>query len=106
MNSAQTILDTTAIATGKNVQPAAQRRTFQGVVEGSGAVAATLEVYGSNTDPTGTTGTHGVLLGTITLSGTDSATDGFVTDVPWVNVWGKCTAISGTGARARLLMGV
>lgn len=104
-NSGQPILDTTVTATGNAVQPPASRRTFHGLVEGTGAVAATFEIYGSNTDLSGAAGTNGILLGTITLSGTTSAADGFVTDAPWINAWAKCTAISGTGARGRVFLG-
>lgn len=56
----------------------------------TGAVNATIEIYG------GTNKTDGILLATITLSGTNSAFDGFSFDAPWPYVWAKLTAISAT----------
>jgi len=45
-------------------------------------------------------------LGTITLSGTLSASDGFTTTSPWKYVRANVTAISGTNAVAYAVMGV
>jgi hypothetical protein len=106
MNSAQLLQQTTVTATGRAVQPAATKRTFQATVIGTGAVTAEVDIYGSNHEPVAGVGQHGVLLGTITLSGTTSDTDGFVADTPWLWVWPDVTAISGTGAETTVRMGV
>lgn len=74
-------------------------RTFQATVVGTGAVTATVVVWVSND------GVHFITLGTITLSGTTSATDGFGTNAPWAYLRGEVTAISGTGAAVTLVGG-
>lgn len=91
----------TATATGVAHKFAAARpkRTFQAVVSGTGAVTATVLIEVSNDD------TNFLTLGTITLSGTTSATDGFASDAPWINVRAKLTAISGTSAAVTVTMG-
>jgi len=77
--------------------------TFQATVEGTGAVAATVEIQVSN-DGVNACSTA---AGTITLSGTTSASDGFVTqNSPWKYVRAEVTAISGTGATVSVQMGV
>lgn len=73
---------------------------FQGTVTGTGAVTATIDVEVS------TDNTNWVVMGSIVLSGTDSATDAFASDTNWPYVRGNLTAISGTGAEATLAMGV
>ena len=45
-------------------------------------------------------------MGTITLTGTNSNSDGFVTSAPWRYVRGNVTAITGTSAVVTILMGV
>lgn len=76
-------------------------RNFTAKVAGTGAVTATVLVQVSNTPDTDSFFT----LATITLSGTTSAADGFVSDESWQYVRGKVTAISGTGAAVTLTMG-
>jgi hypothetical protein len=81
--------------------------TFQGIVDGTGTVTATVAILGSNDDLTGQgTATNWVTLGTITLSGITTATDGFSTEAPWKFVAAQVTAVSGTGTQVRVLMGV
>lgn len=76
--------------------------TFQATVTGTGAVAATVVIDCSN-DGTNWCTTS---LGTITLTGTTTASDGFTTTAPWKFVRARVTAISGTGASVIVLMGV
>jgi hypothetical protein len=45
-------------------------------------------------------------MGTITLSGTTTATDGFTTVCPWRYVRVNVTNVTGTGATAEIIMGV
>lgn len=73
------------------------RRSIQASVGGSGAVSATVRIWGSN-DPL-----IGLLLGTITLSGTNADGDGFGSDVPWDYLWPEVTALSGTDAAVRVI---
>lgn len=73
--------------------------SFQGTVAGTGSVTATLNIYGSND------GTNWILLATITLSGTTSATDAIVFAAPYTSLKGNVGAITGTGATANLIMG-
>lgn len=81
--------------------------TFQGIVRGTGAVTATIVIEGSNEATSGkSVDNNWVVLGTITLAGTTTASDGFTTAAPWRFVRARVTAISGTGAAVQVLMGV
>ncbi len=73
--------------------------TVQATVSGTGTVSATVAIEVSNDN------TNFVTLGTITLSGTTSATDGFAFSAPWVYIRSNCTAISGTSAALSVVMG-
>lgn len=73
---------------------------FQAVVNGTGPVAATVVIEAS------LNGTDYLTIGTITLSGTNTANDGFAIQAPWEFVRGRLTAISGTGAAVDLFVGV
>jgi hypothetical protein len=72
------------------------KRTYQASVAGTGTVSATVNIEGSND------GVNFLTLGIINLSGTNSASDGFVSDAQWDLVRGNPTAISGTGAASGL----
>lgn len=78
-------------------------RTYQATVTGTGAVSATVIIEGSNEDQTSSQSY--VTLATITLSGTTTATDGFVSLAQWAYVRARLTAISGTGAAVTATMG-
>lgn len=101
----ETILLSGATVTGAGghftVNRGAKNRVFAAEVAGTGAVGATIKIWG-RAGPL----VNGVLLGTITLSGTTTATDGFASDGPWPEVWAEVTAISGTGAAATVAMGI
>lgn len=75
-------------------------RNFMAKVSGSGSVSATVLVEVSNN------GSDFFDLGTITLSGTTSDSDGFIADDVWQYVRGRITAISGTSATVTLTMAV
>ncbi|HET8686205.1 MAG TPA: hypothetical protein VFM18_06020 [Methanosarcina sp.] len=75
---------------------------FSATVTGTGAVTATVLIEVSN-DGTNWLSTP---MGTISLSGTTSATDGFTSSAPWKYVRANITAISGTGATVVVKMGV
>lgn len=86
--------------TGNGLFKDAPKASVQASVAGTGAVSATIAIDVSNDN------TYWVNAGTITLSGTTSATDGFTTDAPWKYIRARVTAISGTGATVKVLMGV
>jgi hypothetical protein len=74
-------------------------RNFVAYVAGTGAVSATVLVEVSNNN------LHWITLGTITLSGTTEAADGFVSDESWPWVRAQLTAVSGTDAAVTVTMG-
>lgn len=76
--------------------------TFQAVVSGTGAVTATVNIEASN-DGVNWCSTA---LGTITLSGTTSVSDGITTVCPWKYVRAILTNLTGTDAACYVLMGV
>lgn len=97
LSTADTLLSAvTTTGAGAAVPRVRAERVVHAAVTGTGAVAATVEVYGAIDPPTDETDC--VLLGTITLSGTDKDVDGFGMDAPWGYLLAKVTAISGTGA--------
>jgi hypothetical protein len=80
---------------------------FQGIVTGTGAVSGTITIQATNEDATAQgTNSNWITIGTITLSGTTSATDGFATIAPWRWVRSNVSAVSGTGATISVIMGV
>lgn len=100
--SAVTLLNAvTTTGAGTGVGPSVSlNRTFQATVSGTGTVTATVNIEVSNDN------TNYLTLGTITLSGTTSASDGFASQAVWTYVRGNVTAISGTGATVTSLMGI
>lgn len=99
MPAYQMLTTTSGSATGDSTTAFSADRTFQATVSGTGAVSATVLIEVSND------GVGFMLMATITLSGTTSATDGFVSSAPWSYVRARTTAISGTGATVVVLMG-
>lgn len=85
----------TTTGAGSTFGPATSgEKAFQAVVSGSGSVSATVLIQVSND----VTNLGWVTLGTITLSGTTTATDGFVSEASWAYYRANVTAISGTSA--------
>lgn len=76
-------------------------RVVHSTVSGSGVVSATILIYGS----TNFSATNGVLLATLSPSGTTSASDGVAITAPWPFVWADLTAISGTSASCTVTVG-
>lgn len=74
-------------------------KTLQATVTGTGAVSATVVFEASNDGGRGF-----VTLGTVTLSGTNVASDGFVSDAPWDAIRANVTALS-AGAAVTASMG-
>ena len=92
----------TATGAGGAIYKTSPKTTFQATVAGTGAVTATVKIESSNNAVSWCS----TALGTITLSGTTTSTDGLATDAPWKYVRANVTAISGTGAAVTVLMGV
>lgn len=78
------------------------KRTLEAYVTGTGSVAATVNVYGCNTDRT----SNGVLVSTIVLSGTGSDQAGAELTVEWPYLYAVLSGISGTGATVNVSVGV
>lgn len=92
----------TSTGAGAGVYKDSPYSTFQATVSGTGAVSATVTIEVSN-DGTNWCST---VMGTITLSGTTSSTDGFTSEAPWKYIRANVTAISGTNATVQVYMGV
>lgn len=88
--------DVTVVGSGASVPMQAARKVIEATVTGTGALTATVEIYGNTRDDT----TGGILLATITLAGTTSARDGFASDAPWPHLYAVVPVggITGTGA--------
>ena len=81
--------------------------SFQAIVTGTGTVTATVGIQVSNEEVTGQgVKANWITIGTITLSGTTTSTDGFTTIAPWRFMRANVTAVSGTGATVEVIMGV
>ena len=76
-------------------------KALQATVTGTGAVTATVAIQVSMDN------VNWLTAGTITLSGTTSASDGFVLSAaPWQYIRSNVTALTGTGASVTVLMGL
>jgi hypothetical protein len=101
----QTVTSTTITASGSGawLYKEGVFATFQACIDGtSGAQTATVTIECSND------GIHtcATVMGTITLTGTLSASDGFASTSAWKYVRANLTAISGTGAVVTAFLGV
>lgn len=75
--------------------PSTGNKSFWAEVVGTGAVAATITIYACRT----ATAENGVLLATITLSGTTRAQDAAATSTaPYPYFYSVTAGLSGTGA--------
>lgn len=80
---------------------------FQAIVTGTGAVTATVAIQVSNEEATGQgTNSNWITIGSIALTGTTTATDGFTTIAPWRFVRAVTTNVTGTDATVEVIMGV
>lgn len=93
---------TTTTGAGNLLYKDSPTTTFQAVVTGTGAVTATIAIEYSN-DGVNVLSTVG---GTITLSGTTTASDGFTSSAPWKYARANVTSVTGTGATVQVWMGV
>lgn len=81
--------------TGGAYTPLRTPVSYMATEAGTGAVTGTVLIEVTNT-PSVTT--SWITLGTITLSGTTTAQDGFSSAARWACVRARTTAITGTGA--------
>lgn len=95
------LTDVTGGGAGASFEAYMEDRTFQGLGSTtSGVGTAVIVVQGSNDN------VNFITLGTITLTlGTAVTSDGFASDARWNYVRGNVTSITGTGAKASLIMG-
>ena len=98
----RTALLTAATATGAGsaVADAGGAPSFAAAMTGTGAVSATVLIQARNTESGGW-----ITLGTITLSGTTSASDGFASLARYMEYRANVTAMSGTGVAVTVTMG-
>ena len=98
---------TTANASSSPIYKESPFSSFQAMINGTGTVSATVAIQVSLEDDTANGVTSNwITMGTITLSGTTTATDGFTTIAPWRWVRATVSSISGTGATVQIIMGV
>lgn len=76
--------------------------TFQATIVGTGVVSAAVTILCSNDG----INWNSTVLGTITLNGTTTSTDGFSYIGPWKYVAAVVSSITGTGATVNVSMGV
>jgi hypothetical protein len=102
---------TTSNATSGPIFKEGPFSTYQAFVTGTGAVTATVAIQATNDEnsvsPSGGSpvANNWVALGTITLSGTNQASDGFTTSASWRFVRAVVTNLTGTGAVCTVLQG-
>lgn len=96
----------TTPGTGNGVRMTGGLKSARLKVTGTGSVAATADLYGTDEEPVAgvVPNTGGVFIGTISVSGTNLAADGFVVNAPWPGFYAILTGISGTGAAATFTM--
>lgn len=90
----------TATGAGSAVADAGGAPSFSAEVSGTGSVAATVLIQARNA-----ASGQWLTLGTITLSGTTAATDGFASLARYMEYLANLTAVSGTGAAVTVTMG-
>jgi len=89
------LMSTTVVGTGAKVGPLGNvERTYQASIAGTGALTGTVVIEGSNDN------VNYLTIGTITLSGTTSDSDGFVSSAPWTFVRARVPAAGITGTAA------
>ena len=100
------VLSTTTNSNSNAIFKESPLSSFQGIVTGTGAVTATVDIQVTNEDETATgVKANWVAFGTITLTGTTTATGGFCTEASWRWVRAAVTNVTGTGATVEVLMG-
>lgn len=91
--------DRTTTGAGTTREAPGPGATVQVVVTGTGALTASVTIQVSND------GTNWLDLGTLSLSGTTSATQGLALQAHWVYIRGNIATLTGTGATVNAIMG-
>lgn len=91
------LLTTSTAAIGTATRPAGE--TVQATVVGTGAVSAAVAIEVSND------GVGWITLGTISASGTGTATDGFAWATRWSRMRANCSAVTGEDAVVSVTVG-
>ena len=93
------VKDVTTVVDGAWMFKDAPTASYQAVATGTGVIGATVVIQVSNDgiNPVATP------LGTIVLTGTTVASDGFTSTAPWKFVRANVTVISGTGTTVSVL---
>ena len=100
-------LSTTSAVASSPIYKDSPYSSFQAIVTGTGAVTATVVIQATNEEATRLgTSTNWINIGTISLSGTTTATDGFTTIAPWRAMRANVTGVTGTSAAVSVIMGV
>ena len=90
-----TLLNAVTANTQSNTFPFSSReKTIEAFITGTGAVGATVTVYGCNTRRTA----NGIPLATLVLSGTASDQAGSILTFNWPYIYVVLSGITGTGA--------
>lgn len=92
----------TGVSTGNFLPKVSPFSTFQAIINGTGAITATVIIDCSNDGINACT----TVLNTITLSGTTATSDGFATTASWKYVRARVTAVTGTISSIYVKMGV
>lgn len=92
----------TGATTGNWIYKDSPYATFQAILNGTGAISAVVTIQGSND------GVNAVssAIGTITLNGTTTVSDGFATISSWKYVRAVVSSPTGTISRINVLLGV
>lgn len=93
------LYNTVTIGAGSGKEDIPSSCSYQVTVRGTGPVSATVIIEATND------GEEYLPLGTITLSGTDRASDGFASNANWHKVRARVTALTGTDARLSAVAG-
>lgn len=97
---------TAAIAASSPIYKESPYAAFQAIVTGTGTVTGTVLIQVTNeTNTFNGINSNWITMGTITLTGTTTGTDGFTTICPWRYVRANVTAISAASV-IEVIMGV
>lgn len=93
------LYETTTVGAGVGKPNLPMNASYQATVRGTGAVAAKVVIEASND------GEEYLPLGTISLTGTGKASDGFPTSSNWYKVRARIEELTGTGAKVTVAVG-
>ena len=102
-----TVNSTTSNGSSAAIYKESPYSTFQAIITGTGTVSAAVAIQATNEDATAAgTKANWVTLGSVSLSGTTTATDGLSSVTSWRWVRATVSSITGTNATVEVIMGV